>query len=125
MSGTTITVDGLDDLRKALRQFADGANDLKATHADAAKLVESTASMLVPRRSGTLAGSIRSSGTQRSGVVRSGGARVPYAGPIHFGWRARNIRPNPFLYGALDQRRDDVIARYERTMSDLIRKYQL
>jgi len=32
--------------------------------------------------------------------VQAGRASVPYAGPIHWGWPARNIEPQPFLTDA-------------------------
>lgn len=125
MTKPSLTVTGADDLRKALRQFDDGTADLKKTHADAAKIVEERAVQLVPRRSGALAGSIRSTGQARQGVVRSGRASVPWAGPIHFGWPARNIAPQPFLYDALDERSGEVIAAYQKHVSELISKYGL
>jgi hypothetical protein len=73
----------------------------------------------VPVRSGKLKSTMRVSASTRSGSVRAGGKRsAPYAGPIHFGWPNRPqlqrswyggpIRPNPFLYSALDARRSEV-----------------
>lgn len=67
---------------------------------NAAAVVAAKAKQVAPRRSGTLAGDIRPGRKGRAGVVRVGSKKVPYAGPIHFGWRRRNIRPQPFLYQA-------------------------
>jgi hypothetical protein len=50
---------------------------------------------------------------------------VPYAGPIHFGWPARQIKPNPFIYEVLDDRRQEVYAIYAQRISELIYKYDL
>ena len=125
MTKPSLTVNGADGLRKALRQFDDGAADLKATHAESATIVEQRAVQLVPNRSGALVGSIRSTGQARQGVVRSGRASVPYAGVIHFGWPKRNIAPQPFLYDALDQRSGEVIDVYEKRVAALIKKYDL
>jgi hypothetical protein len=50
---------------------------------------------------------------------------VLYAGPIHFGWPARNIQPNPFIYEVLDGRRQEVYALYADRISQLIVKYDL
>jgi hypothetical protein len=120
-----IKVEGARELKKALKDVENGIADLKAVHADAAAIVEVKATSLVPRRSGTLGDSIRSSGNKSGGVVRAGRARVPYAGPIHFGWPARNIAPQPFLYDALDDRRSEVIDVYEKRVGDLIKKNKL
>ena len=125
MTKPTITVDGARDLRKALRSVDGGTADLKEAHAAAAEIVERRAVDLVPRMSGLLSGSIRSSGQAAGGVVRSGRASVPYAGPIHFGWASRNIEPNPFLYDALDDRRDEVLDTYGSQVTGLIERHGL
>lgn len=112
-----IEVDGLNRLIRQLRQLdPELLDELKAANRDLASDVESTARGLAPVRDGTLASSLRSSGTARSGIVRAGRKSVPYVGPIHFGWRDRNIMPNPFLYDALDRRRDEVFRQYLRTV---------
>lgn len=114
-----IEVDGVKEVRRALRKVEDGATDLKAAHAEAAKDVAETARGIVPRQSGTLAASIRSTGQAGQGVVRAGRAAVPYAGPIHFGWATRNIAPNPFLYEAADQRAEEVTERFLTALNEL------
>lgn len=75
---------------------------MKSAHKSAAGIVASRAASWAPSVTGRLAGTIRSSGTKTAAIVRAGNNRksksgVPYANPIHWGWRARNIRPNPFL----------------------------
>ena len=113
MSEPTVEVIGLNRFVRQLKQLEpDLLDELKSANKDLASSVESEARGLVPTRSGNLASSLRSTGTARSGVVRAGKARVPYAGPIHFGWARRNIAPNPFLWTALDRRRDEVERRY-------------
>lgn len=113
MSEPTVEVIGLNRFVRQLKQLEpELLDELKAANKDLASSVESEARGLVPTRSGNLASSLRSTGTARSGVVRAGKARVPYAGPIHFGWARRNIAPNPFLWTALDRRRGEVERRY-------------
>jgi hypothetical protein len=130
-SGAYVRIDGADELRRKMNRMADGVNrdaargDMKNAHREAAEVVAQKAVQLVPRRSGNLAATIRSAGTQKSGRVRAGFARVPYAGPIHFGWPQRGISPQPFLYNALDARRGEVLATYERNLEQIKRKYDL
>jgi hypothetical protein len=121
----SITVEGAKQLQRALRQVEGGMADLKVAHAEAAKIVERQAEAIAPRRSGRLAASVRSSGQARQGIVRAGKAVVPYAGVIHFGWAARNIAPQPYLYNALDARRGEVIATYNGHVNKLIKKNDL
>lgn len=62
MTQPGVSVEGYPALRRALRDVEDGTNDLKAANLGAAEIVAERAEVLVPRRSGALAGSIRSAG---------------------------------------------------------------
>lgn len=60
-------------------------------------------------------------------VVRGGGARVPYATPIHWGWFydknnfvKKRIKPNPFLAKALGYNRKEILDTYKRGLKQLI-----
>lgn len=108
-------------LRQSLRRMEGGVTDLRAVHAEAAGVVAKQAHTLVPRRSGDLDRTIRSSGQIRQGVVRAGRAGLPYGGVIHFGWPRHRIAPNPFLYEAADQRGEEVRRRYEVAVEKLAR----
>lgn len=92
-----IRVEGGARLRRTLKAAAGDLGDLKAAHAAAAKIAQTAAAGLAPVRSGALKASLRSSGTGREGIIRAGKASVPYAAPIHWGWAARGIAPNPFI----------------------------
>lgn len=125
MAGTKpgIEVEGGPQLRRAFRKLGDRAEDLTALHGDIGEMVADTAETLVPVMSGTLRDSIRSSKRKTGATVLAGRRSVPYAGPIHFGWRARNIEPQPFLYDALDSRRQDVAKRYADGIGDLVERF--
>lgn len=121
-----VQLEGAREFRRALRRTGNDVRaDLKSLHQDGARIVERQAEQLVPVRAGTLKGTIRSSTTQTKGVVRAGYARVPYAGPIHFGWRARNIEPQPFLYDAVDERRAEVLDAYWNQVTRVARRHGL
>lgn len=125
-TGGQLEIEGLRELQKSIRNLTDDSrNDMKETHRRAGQIIVEAAAPLVPVQSGALLASARSAPTQRQGRVRVGSAAVPYAGPIHFGWPARNIRPNPFIYEVLDRRRDEVMKLYEARIDELIRKYDL
>lgn len=109
--------------RKALRAVDGGLDDLKEANREVGQIVATRAEQLVPVRSGALRGSIRAGRRVSGAIVQSGGRLLPYAPVIHFGWPARNIEPQPFLYDAADDRRDEVAARYDAAVADLIRKY--
>ena len=129
-----IEVQGAKKVVRELQRFGDEYKSvLKAVHIESADIVARRALVIVPRgRTGKLHGSIRTSSTTRSGSVKAGSRSVPYAGPIHFGWPNRPnihkewfggpIAPNPFLYDALDNRRDDVEFRFWKALDKAAKK---
>lgn len=126
--GSMVEVRGLRELRRDFRKAGDDMSDLKDLHKYIADDVAGTAKTKVPVRSGRLRNSIRGSGTKTAARVRAGNNRksgptsVPYAAPIHFGWGRRGIKPQPFLYEALDDRRQEVIDRYNDEIDSIIRR---
>jgi hypothetical protein len=93
----SVTVEGFDRLIRTLRKAGEDISDMKDANALAASMVASAASARAPRRTGALAGNVRGSRKAKGATVRAGGARVPYAGPIHWGWPRRHITAQPFI----------------------------
>jgi len=121
---------GYRELRRDLKKLGDEAvAGLKDVNKRAADIVADTARPAIPVRTGTLKGTLRTTGTARGGVVRMGRKTVPYAGPIHFGWpnrpdrakgwRGGPIAPNPFLYEAMDKRIPEVMETYSKYLETL------
>lgn len=124
--GGKIEISGLKEAQKALRTLSKESRDkMKETHRKAGQIIVEAATPLVPRETGALLASIKSAPLQRQGRVRLGSAALPYAGPIHFGWPARNIKPNPFIYEVLDGRRAEVSRLYEDRINQLIKQNDL
>ena len=118
-----IEVEGLKELSRDLKKLdKELLKELKAVNKDAAEVVATEARVLVPVRSGRLKSSIKASGTQAAGLVRAGKAGVPYTKVIHFGWARHNIKPQPFLYEALDKRKSEVYERYEKQVNELVER---
>lgn len=117
-----VRVDGLGRLRSALRGMGDDLADLKAAHAAAAGIVAAAAAARAPRRSGRLAGSVRGNRAVSRAQVRGGGARVPYAGPIHWGWPARGIAGRPFISEAAQATEPVWLPAYEAAVSRAVDK---
>lgn len=140
-----IKIDGTKELRKALRQLEDKTakkafgQELKAEFAQAVgKVVADGKSELAAsvrtradRRTGALGNSIRAKGALRGGTVMAGGTkRVPYAGPIHYGWPTRpnkakgwrggQIFRNPFLDRALYKNVDEVLRLMQQGVNRLL-----
>ena len=128
MPEPAIRVGGMRKVRAQMREAGDDLSDLRDLHKRLADDVAGTAKTKVPVRSGRLQRSIRGAGTKTAARVRAGNNRksgpssVPYAPQIHFGWGARGIRPQPFLYEALDDRRQEVIDAYNDEVRAMIRR---
>lgn len=121
-----VRVEGLLEVQRQLAKLGkDAKNDMKPAHQKAAEIVVLGAKKYVPVRTGALSESLRAYARQRAGVVRVGSLSVPYAGPIHFGWPMRRIKPNPFIYEAADERRREIAALYAERMEELIAKHWL
>lgn len=118
-----IEVVGGKQLRREMKQMGEDMAQLTDVNRQAAEPVASTAQQLAPVLSGRLANTITVKATRTRATVQAGGKLVVYAGPIHFGWPAHNISPQPFLYDALDKRADDVQRAYADRVEALVRKF--
>ena len=98
MIDTAVHVVGARELRRSLRQAGESMDDLKDANAKVGELVAQESRPAAPRgRTGQLAASVRSTRAAARASVNAGSARVPYAGPIHWGWPARHITAQPFI----------------------------
>lgn len=117
-----VRVQGLRELIRALRNLPpEYLNELKEIHRKSAEPVHGVATRLVPVVSGDLKGTIRVLASRRAGRVAAGNnTSVVYAGPIHWGWPERNIKPQPFLTDALDQKKGAVLIVWQEETDSLI-----
>jgi hypothetical protein len=76
---------------RAAREIA----DMSAGFEGAARVLASLSSDAAPRRTGRLAGSLRSAGGKGSATITS---PLVYAIPIHWGRPAHNIAADPFIF---------------------------
>ena len=92
-----VQVEGARQLRASMKRAGQDMTQMNAAHKIASSIVAADAKRRAPVRTGRLAGTIRAAGTRTRAEVRAGFARVPYAGPIHWGWPRKGIRPSLFL----------------------------
>lgn len=92
-----VRVDGLTKAVRQLKALGLEIDDLKAAFAAIAAEGASAVQRFTPRKSGRLGDNVRGNRAQSKAVVRAGGSAVPYAGPINYGWKSRNIEPAHFM----------------------------
>lgn len=119
----SIRVRGLNEAVRALKVIGVPAKELGQAGYESGEIVANEARTLVPVKTGALRSTIRVARQQRKVVVRAGGARVPYANPIHWGWFRRGIKPNPFFSRALKLNIEEVYKRYFDNLNKLANKY--
>jgi hypothetical protein len=67
---------------------------------------------------------VRTGKLRASGIVLEGAVQftVPYAAPIHWGWRARNISAQPFLTQGIEASQKTWTAAYEAELQTDLNK---
>lgn len=86
-----VKVEGLNRVVRDLQAVGVDVDDLKDAFGSIAAEGAAVAAGLTPSRTGRLAGSTRGNRAKNKAVIIQGRAAVPYAGPINYGWPARNI----------------------------------
>lgn len=119
-----VSVRGVRELARSLRQFEGGVADLRDANEKVGKIVAEDAKRRVPRRSGKLAGTIRATRAPHRVKIGAGGARAVYGPVIHWGWPARHIRRSAFLTEAAAATRPQWIDAYTADIDRLTRKVQ-
>ena len=117
-----VRVDGLRQTVRNLERLGVQISDLKSAFNRIGNIVVREAVSLTPRLSGRLAGSIRAGKAKNKSEIRAGGARIPYAGVIHYGGY-NNITAQPFLTTAAQNKQGQVVREVENELQALLRRY--
>lgn len=133
-----VGVEGLDDLRRALKAIsATAPKELNAASKDVAAFVADDARGLAEGLGGVaahVAPSIKGSGTARGGAITLGGAAHPEAAGAEFGGQGRPTtqqfkphlgRTGYFVYPTIRRDADRIEEAYTEKLDDLMRKYDL
>lgn len=121
-TGPTITVAGGRQLRATMRRAGVELTDLTDANRAVASTVATAAAPSTPRRTGRLAASVRPGATQTQAIVRAGGAALPYALPIHWGWPRRHITAQPWLSRAAQDTEPGWLPIYQTAIDRIIDK---
>jgi hypothetical protein len=117
-------VHGAKELRRTMKQAGDDLKDLKDVNRRVGELVASAARTRAPVRSGALAASIRPAAAAAKVTIRAGSKKVPYAGPIHWGWSAHGITANPFLSDAATRTEETWVEYYFEELQAIVNKVE-
>lgn len=128
MSGKTIQVRGLRELRGALRDIEKTLGpELRKGLNEVAEVVLDTARPLVPTRSGKARASLKAGSTEKAVQIKAGGTKAPYWGWLDFGGKVgrsksvkrRFIPEGRYIYPTLTKRRDAIEAKFYEVIDRL------
>lgn len=115
-------VTGLAALQRDLLALGVEVSDLKDVMGNLAQEGARLAASFAPRRTGTLADSVKGNRARNAAIVKAGSVRkAPYAGAINYGWRRRHIKPSLFMQRADDAMRPRAVTDLEHALNHLIR----
>lgn len=92
-----VKVEGLSSVVRNLERMGVEVADLKDAFGRIAEQVKPFYQSATPAVSGALRGDYRTSKSKGKANLYVGRASIPYAGPINYGWPARNIAPANFV----------------------------
>jgi phage gpG-like protein len=122
--GVAVRVTGLRDVQRKMNQAASAGEDMRDLMHSLGQIVIQAAQ--TPVLTGQLAATLRAGRGKTKAVVRAGyKTRAPYAGVVHYGWPARNIKAQPYLVDALRTSRSQVFAALEQGIDQILRKNKL
>lgn len=118
----SIQVDGLKALRKDLKALDKHVSrELTGDLKEALMPVATRANALAPRGdTGKLASRTKAFAAGHRAGLRN---TLPYANPIHWGWRARGIEPDKFAVRAIDERGDQIVDDIGDAIEDHARRH--
>lgn len=119
-----VQIKGLREVIRSLERFGVQVGDLKAAFRKVGNLVVNDAKPRTNPLTGRLAGSIRASNTKNKSIIRAGGARVPYAGVIHYGGY-HGIEGKHYLTEAIESKESQGVQVLQEELRGLIRSLDL
>lgn len=136
-SRPAIEVTGLSKVTRELKALeATAPKEIRQLNLQAARSALDVIRPLIPVKqadalggqpAGALLKGVKAGATRRAGFVKmdTHAAKIPHAGPIHFGWPAHNIEAQPFMYEGLGQAEAGIVDDYQRGINELIRRVGL
>lgn len=120
-----ITVEGVKQVQDTLDKLARELENNSTLNKELSSTLAQKASAIAPRLTGALAASVQGNPSEKKAQILAGNEAVPYAGVIEYGWPQRNITAQPYLRAAVNNNMDYIVAKYEDSIKENIKKYNL
>ena len=120
-----VVIKGVNEAKAAINKFANELENNLTLNKELSSELAQKASALAPRLTGALASSVQGNPSEKKAQILAGSAAVPYAGVIEYGWPAKNKEAKPYLRPAVQNNMGFIIAKYENSIENAIKKYNL
>lgn len=121
--GSTVQVANLNKFIRAMKKLGMNTQDLSGATTRIRSLVVPPAISGAPVKTGRLRNTVKARKYPNKVEVQAGNnTTVPYANPIHWGWKVRNIEPNPWIEEIRDAKFDAVVEIFIEETNKVIKK---
>jgi len=124
MAGAVV-VKGVNEVKDLMSKFGNELENNLTLNKELSYELAQKASAIAPRLTGALASTVVGNPSEKKAQILAGSAAVPYAGVIEYGWPAKNKEAKPYLRTAVKENMGYIIARYENSIEEAIKKYNL
>lgn len=120
-----VKIEGSDQLQNLLTRLGNDLESNLTLNKELSSTLSQKASSMAPRLTGALASSVIGNPSAQKAQIAAGNSAVPYAGVQEYGWPARNIQAQPYLNKAVNDSMGYIVEKYNQSISDNIKKYDL
>lgn len=120
-----VTIQGTEQLQNLLTKLGNDLESNLTLNKELSTTLAQKASSMAPRLTGALASSVVGNPSAQKAQIAAGNNAVPYAGVQEYGWPAKNIQAQPYLNKAVNDSMGYIVEKYNQSISDNIKKYDL
>lgn len=120
-----VTIQGTKQVEALIEKLGADIESNIELNKELSQTLSQKASSMAPRLTGALASSVVGNPSAQKAQIVAGSDAVPYAGVQEYGWPDRNIKAQPYLRPAVENNMGYIIEKYNESIKDNIKKYNL
>lgn len=120
-----ITIKGVQDVKNTLDKLGKDLESNIELNKELSSTLSQKASAMAPRLTGALASSVQGNPSAEKAQILAGSNTVVYAGVQEYGWPEKNIQAQPYLRPAVYNNLGYIIEKYNESIQERIKKYNL
>jgi len=125
MAEAQITITGVNEVKNTLNKLSKDLESNVELNKELSTTLAQKASAMAPRLTGALASSVQGNASAEKAQIMAGSQTVVYAGVQEYGWPEKNIQAQPYLRPAVYNNLGYIIEKYNDSIQERIKKYNL